>query len=158
MQGQAEWCQRNKDQNRLHTGGSCGAASLLLITSSVSTYVYLCTYCIMYVNSSALHLHRLLSFIGIYFFFFSQEKWIESLAAECTSTEEHTSPGAFAMASRSRARIYMCLTESEQWQHSFVVFGNSNVGALNCKSWITLMLSLNSWHQFIACSLPLFGA
>lgn len=44
MQGQAEWCQRNKDQNTLHTEGSCGAATLLFITSSVSAYVYLCTY------------------------------------------------------------------------------------------------------------------
>lgn len=57
---------KEQRSNMLHTGGSCGAAALPFITSSVSTYVYLCT--LMYVNNSALHLHWLLGFLGIYFF------------------------------------------------------------------------------------------
>lgn len=53
------------------------------------------------------------------------------------------------------ARIHMCLIESEEWRHSFVVFGNSNVRALNCKSWNyadAVSPQLTSVHRMFAAA------
>lgn len=65
---------------------------------------------------------------------FLQQKWIKSLAALCTSAEEHTSQGTFEKAARRPAYLGLpdvpkksdCkrLSESEEWRNSFVVLKN----------------------------------
>lgn len=147
MQEQAEWCQRNKDQNRLHTGGSCVAATLLFITSSESAYVYLCTHnacqflCLAHTPAFGFSADLLIS----------RAKWITSLAAECTSAKEHTSQGTFAMAAWRLAQRRLpnapkksdctCLIGSEEWHSSVVVVKNWNIGALRRERWITKLES-----------------
>lgn len=152
MPGQTEWCQRNKDQITLHTGGSRGAPTRLFITSSVSTYVYSCTYN----GCQFLPFAPTPVFWGFTIFFFFPKKRIKILAAYCTYAEEHTSQGAFAKAGRRPARS-RCPGMPEK------SICASLSGSIPLSCWRIRMLEpwimrvglhwCHSWHQFITCSM-----
>lgn len=129
MPGQTEWCQRNKDQITLHTGGSRGAPTLLFITSSVSTYVYSCTYN----GCQFLPFAPTPVFWGFTIFFFSQKSesrfWLRiALMQKNTQVKEHLRrqvgglPGAGVQACLRKAYVlhwvvpFLChVDEFECW-------------------------------------------
>lgn len=125
--GRQNECQRNKDQNTLHAGGSCVAATLLLITSSGSAHLYLCTH-----NARQLLRRAHATAYGFFRSVCFCSKNESSVWLRCA--EQHTSQGRFVKAARRLAylgrpdvpkkRDCKRLIDSEEWRNSFVLLKN----------------------------------